>query len=164
MCIPKNEILLDINDQIRQNQTELVVTIKTIFHCQPKFLLNDPIQIVALHNNLGNKTVQTQLEANLNDFRTKIIRYIAYWSIGHLCINFLLQLWMAKTIPNIFLDENDDRLLYIAKKVIVNALEFGVLAISGTEVSVISYLKLPNHLLLHFWLHLSMEKIKIKPL
>ena len=47
---------------------------------------------------------------------------------------------------------------------IVNALEFGVFAISGAEVSVISYLKLPNHLLLHFILHLSMEKIKIKPL
>ena len=46
---------------------------------------------------------------------------------------------------------------------IVNALEFGVFAISGAEVSVISYLKLPNHLL-HFLLHLSMEKIKIKPL
>ena len=47
---------------------------------------------------------------------------------------------------------------------IVNALEFGIFAISGAEVSVISYLKLPNHLLLHLLLHLSMEKIKIKPL
>ena len=46
---------------------------------------------------------------------------------------------------------------------IVNALEFGVIVISGAEVSVISHLKLPNHLLLHFLLHLSMEKIKIKP-
>ena len=35
---------------------------------------------------------------------------------GHVCIHFLLHLLMAKTKPNIFLDEHDDRLLYIAKK------------------------------------------------
>ena len=47
---------------------------------------------------------------------------------------------------------------------IENGLEFVVFAISGAEVSVILYLKLPNHLFLHFLLHLSMEKIQIKPL
>ena len=73
---------IETTKHVKIKQTELVVTIKTIFHGQPKFLLNDPIQIVARHTNLGNKNVQTQLEANLNDFRAKIIRYIAYWSIG----------------------------------------------------------------------------------
>ena len=43
---------------------------------------------------------------------------------------------------------------------IVNSLEYGF-AISVPELSVISYLKLLRHLLIHFLLHLSREKIKI---
>ena len=141
-----------------------MVTIKTIFHCQPKFLLNDPIQIVALHKNLGNKNVQTQLEANLNDFRAKIIRYIAYWSIGARLHSFFVAFIDGKHQTEYFFIRKWWPSTLYSQKMIVNALAFGVFAISGAEVSVISYLKLPNHLFLHFLLHLSMEKIKIKPL